>query len=71
MNILNGDISTSSIQKMSVFASVLCALYSLKKNKESRIEINSINFDDECEIIKKRFSCLYDEFRDIECLLLC
>ena len=69
MNILNGDISTSSIQKMSVFASVLCALYSLKKNKESRIEINSINFDDECEIIKKRFSCLYDEFRDIENML--
>lgn len=65
-SILNGDISTRSIQKISVFISVLCAIYTLKKEKHSSSFSFSIDYSKEIDIIKKRFSCLYNEYQEID-----
>lgn len=66
INILNGDISASSIQKISIFISVLCAIYTLKKGKQSTLLFSSTDYSTEIDIIKKHFPCLYNEYQGVD-----
>lgn len=65
IHILNGDISKSSIQKISIYISVLSALYSLKKNKKKISRFIISDYKEQYDLIAKNFHCLAIEFNAI------
>lgn len=63
IGVLNGNVSKESIQSISIFVSVLCAIYSMKRNPN--IPINTLS-KNKAIYIKNRFPILYEDFLSVK-----